>query len=196
VFDEYDAGRPDVMFVIQRVLEARAADPARPEPRDPPRIPAFRLFATANTIGLGDTSGLYHGTQQINQAQMDRWSGHRAELSAARAESAASFCPSAQVVQDGEGREQTVSNMVRLADLTRNAFIRRPVHRDEPAHGHHLGPERGPSSAISALPSASPSSTSAMRPSARWWPNSTSAALAKNCLMHRRTTSSAPCRSP
>jgi cobaltochelatase CobS len=73
VFDEYDAGRPDVMFVIQRVLEfRRQADPARPEPRDPPN-PWFRLFATANTVGLGDTSGLYHGTQAINQGQMDRW---------------------------------------------------------------------------------------------------------------------------
>ena len=73
MFDEYDAGRPDVMFVIQRVLEVRQADPARPEPGDPP-APAFRLFATANTVGLGDTTGLYHGTQQINQGQMDRWS--------------------------------------------------------------------------------------------------------------------------
>ena len=74
VFDEYDAGRPDVMFVIQRVLGALGpADAPRPEAGDPPH-PAFRLFATANTVGLGDTSGLYHGTQQINQGQMDRWS--------------------------------------------------------------------------------------------------------------------------
>ena len=73
VFDEYDAGRPDVMFVIQRVLEVRPADAARPEQGDQPH-PAFRLFSTTNTIGLGDTTGLYHGTQQINQGQMDRWS--------------------------------------------------------------------------------------------------------------------------
>ena len=72
VFDEYDAGRPDVMFVIQRVLEVEGRLTL-----DQSRVihphPAFRLFATANTIGLGDTTGLYHGTQQINQAQMDRW---------------------------------------------------------------------------------------------------------------------------
>jgi MoxR-like ATPase len=73
VFDEYDAGRPDVMFVIQRVLGS-----VRPltcsTRRSSARIPAFRLFATPTPIGLGDTSGLYHGTQQINQGQMDRWS--------------------------------------------------------------------------------------------------------------------------
>jgi cobaltochelatase CobS len=74
-FDEYDAGRPDVMFVIQRVLELSSG---RLTLLDQNRVirphPAFRLFATANTVGLGDTSGLYHGTQQINQGQMDRWS--------------------------------------------------------------------------------------------------------------------------
>ncbi len=74
-FDEYDAGRPDVMFVIQRVLEVSGrVDAARSEAASSARIPAFRLFATANTVGLGDTSGLYHGTQQINEGQMDRWS--------------------------------------------------------------------------------------------------------------------------
>jgi cobaltochelatase CobS len=74
VFDEYDAGRPDVMFVIQRVLEVVGP----PDLLDQNKVirphPAFRLFATANTVGLGDTTGLYHGTQQINQGQMDRWS--------------------------------------------------------------------------------------------------------------------------
>ena len=74
VFDEYDAGRPDVMFVIQRVLEAAGRLTLLDQNRVITPHPAFRLFATANTIGLGDTSGLYHGTQQINQAQMDRWS--------------------------------------------------------------------------------------------------------------------------
>src|SRR5688572_24814888 len=74
VFDEYDAGRPDVMFVIQRVLEASGRLTLLDQSRVIRPHPAFRLFATANTVGLGDTSGLYHGTQQINQAQMDRWS--------------------------------------------------------------------------------------------------------------------------
>ena len=74
VFDEYDAGRPDVMFVIQRVLESSGRLTLLDQSRVIRPHPAFRLFATANTVGLGDTSGLYHGTQQINQAQMDRWS--------------------------------------------------------------------------------------------------------------------------
>ena len=73
-FDEYDAGRPDVMFVIQRVLESSGRLTLLDQSRVIRPHPAFRLFATANTIGLGDTSGLYHGTQQINHGQMDRWS--------------------------------------------------------------------------------------------------------------------------
>src|SRR5690349_22365662 len=74
VFDEYDAGRPDVMFVIQRVLESSGRLTLLDQNRVLRPHPGFRLFATANTVGLGDTTGLYHGTQQINQAQMDRWS--------------------------------------------------------------------------------------------------------------------------
>src|SRR3546814_4185912 len=73
VFDEYDAGRPDVMFVIQRVLEVEGKLTLLDQNRVIRPHPAFRLFATANTVGLGDTTGLYHGTQQINQGQMDRW---------------------------------------------------------------------------------------------------------------------------
>jgi len=73
VFDEYDAGRPDVMFVIQRVLEVEGKMTLLDQNRVIRPHPAFRLFATSNTVGLGDTSGLYHGTQQINQGQMDRW---------------------------------------------------------------------------------------------------------------------------
>lgn len=73
VFDEYDAGRPDVMFVIQRVLESEGRLTLLDQNTVIRPHPAFRLFATANTIGLGDTSGLYHGSQQINQAQLDRW---------------------------------------------------------------------------------------------------------------------------
>ena len=73
VFDEYDAGRPDVMFVIQRVLEAEGNFTLLDKNKVIKQNSYFRLFATSNTIGLGDTSGLYHGTQQINQGQMDRW---------------------------------------------------------------------------------------------------------------------------
>ena len=73
VFDEYDAGRPDVMFVIQRVLEVEGKLTLLDQNKVISPHKGFRLFATANTVGLGDTSGLYHGTQQINQGQMDRW---------------------------------------------------------------------------------------------------------------------------
>ena len=74
VFDEYDAGRADVMFVIQRVLEVDGKLTLLDSNKVIHPNPHFRLFATANTVGLGDTTGLYHGTQQINQGQMDRWS--------------------------------------------------------------------------------------------------------------------------
>ena len=74
VFDEYDAGRPDVMFVIQRILETDGKLTLLDQNEIITPHPYFRLFATANTVGLGDTTGLYHGVQQINQAQMDRWS--------------------------------------------------------------------------------------------------------------------------
>ena len=123
VFDEYDAGRPDVMFVIQRVLEAQGKLTLLDQNRviTPNRF--FRLFATTNTIGLGDTTGLYHGTQQINQGQMDRWSivttlnylDHDVEtdIVAAKLEAAG-----------GEHADRkAVSAMVRVADMTRNAFM-------------------------------------------------------------------------
>ena len=123
VFDEYDAGRPDVMFVIQRVLEVSGKLTLLDQNRVIRPHPAFRLFATANTVGLGDTSGLYHGTQQINQGQMDRWSivttlnylPHDNEVDIVLAKS--------PHYRDAPGGRETVSRMVRLADLTRNAFI-------------------------------------------------------------------------
>ncbi|MCW2307125.1 cobaltochelatase subunit CobS [Rhodobium gokarnense] len=122
VFDEYDAGRPDVMFVIQRVLEVQGRLTLLDQNRVIRPHPSFRLFATANTVGLGDTSGLYHGTQQINQGQMDRWSivttlnylPHDNEVDIVLAK--------AKHYQSDEGRD-TVSKMVRVADMTRNAFI-------------------------------------------------------------------------
>jgi len=121
-FDEYDAGRPDVMFVIQRVLESSGRLTLLDQSRVIRPHPAFRLFATANTIGLGDTTGLYHGTQQINQAQMDRWSivttlnylPHDNEVEIVLAK--------AKHYRTAEGRD-VVNKMVRVADLTRNAFM-------------------------------------------------------------------------
>jgi cobaltochelatase CobS len=122
VFDEYDAGRPDVMFVIQRVLEVQGKLTLLDQNRVIKPNPYFRLFATTNTIGLGDTSGLYHGTQQINQGQMDRWSivttlnylAHDVEADIVTAKSPSYDTP--------EGR-RTIAAMVRVADMTRNAFM-------------------------------------------------------------------------
>jgi len=122
VFDEYDAGRPDVMFVIQRVLESSGRLTLLDQSRVIRPHGAFRLFATANTVGLGDTSGLYHGTQQINQAQMDRWNivtvlnylPHDQEVGIVLAK--------ARHFRTKEGKE-IISKMVRVADLTRNAFM-------------------------------------------------------------------------
>ncbi|AQX18964.1 cobaltochelatase CobS subunit [Bartonella sp. CDC_skunk] len=122
IFDEYDAGRPDVMFVIQRVLESSGRLSLLDQNRVITPHPAFRLFATANTIGLGDTTGLYHGTQQINQAQMDRWSivtilnylPHDKEVDI--------ICSKVKHFQTTEGKK-TISQMVHVADMVRKAFM-------------------------------------------------------------------------
>ena len=122
VFDEYDAGRPDVMFVIQRVLEAQGRLTLLDQNRVIRPNKHFRLFATTNTIGLGDTTGLYHGAQQINQAQLDRWNivttlnylDHDVE-----AEIVAAKVPE---WSDTEGKRR-IAAMVRVADMTRNAFM-------------------------------------------------------------------------
>jgi cobaltochelatase CobS len=122
VFDEYDAGRADVMFVIQRVLEADGKLTLLDQNEVITPNPYFRLFATSNTVGLGDTTGLYHGTQQINQGQMDRWSlvatlnylSHDAETNIVLAKN--------PVYNTAEGRK-IVSQMVTVADLSRTAFM-------------------------------------------------------------------------
>ncbi|MEO9189250.1 MAG: cobaltochelatase subunit CobS [Acetobacteraceae bacterium] len=123
VFDEYDAGRPDVMFVIQRVLEVEGKLTLLDQNRVIRPHPSFRLFSTANTVGLGDTTGLYHGTQQINQGQMDRWNivatlnylPHALETGIVLA----------KMGEEGNepGMKKQVEAMVALADLTRAGFI-------------------------------------------------------------------------
>ena len=122
VFDEYDAGRPDVMFVIQRVLEAEGNFTLLDKNTVIRPNPHFRLFATTNTVGLGDTSGLYHGTQQINQGQMDRW----------HVLSTLNYLPRKQeeaIIQKkipelkGKENQEIIKNMVLLAELTRQGFI-------------------------------------------------------------------------
>ncbi len=123
VFDEYDAGRPDVMFVIQRVLEVDGKLTLLDQNRVLHPHPAFRLFATANTVGLGDTSGLYHGTQQLNQGQMDRW--HlvvQLNYLAHEQECAIIAAKVPHYGKNAEGKTQ-IEQMVRLAALTRQGFI-------------------------------------------------------------------------
>jgi cobaltochelatase CobS len=122
VFDEYDAGRPDVMFVIQRVLESSGRLTLLDQNRVIRPHPAFRLFATANTVGLGDTSGLYHGTQQINQAQMDRWSIVTTLNYLPHDNEVGIVVSKAKHFADPKGRA-LVGRMVRLADMTRSAFM-------------------------------------------------------------------------
>lgn len=122
VFDEYDAGRPDVMFVIQRVLEAQGRLTLLDQNKVIAPNPFFRLFSTTNTIGLGDTTGLYHGTQQINQGQMDRWSivttlnylKHEAEC--------AIMLAKLPHFNNEKGRD-LIDKIVRLASLTRQSFM-------------------------------------------------------------------------
>ncbi|MEO5373598.1 MAG: cobaltochelatase subunit CobS [Alphaproteobacteria bacterium] len=122
VFDEYDAGRPDVMFVIQRVLEVEGRLTLLDQNRVVRPHPSFRLFSTANTVGLGDTTGLYHGTQQINQGQMDRWNivatlnylEHDEEVEIVLA----------KLSQFGtKAARDKISAMVSVADLTRSGFV-------------------------------------------------------------------------
>ena len=122
VFDEYDAGRPDVMFVIQRVLEVEGKLTLLDQNKVIEPHPSFRLFATTNTIGLGDVSGLYHGTQQINQGQMDRWhilsslnyleANHEHKIVSSKVKSFKS-----------KKNLELLKEMIKLANLTRNGFI-------------------------------------------------------------------------
>ncbi|HUO21017.1 MAG TPA: cobaltochelatase subunit CobS [Caulobacteraceae bacterium] len=122
VFDEYDAGRPDVMFVIQRVLEQSGRLTLLDQNRVIRPNPLFRLFSTTNTIGLGDTTGLYHGTQQINQGQMDRWS-IVATLNYLSQEVEEGIVLAKVPGYDSAEGKRTIAAMVRVADMTRNAFM-------------------------------------------------------------------------
>ena len=122
VFDEYDAGRPDVMFVIQRVLEAEGKLTLLDQNRVIRANPWFRLFATANTVGLGDTTGLYHGTQQINQGQMDRWN-IVVTLNYLPAATEAQIVLAKSGEMDAPDGKALVEKMVKVADLTRQGFM-------------------------------------------------------------------------
>ncbi len=122
VFDEYDAGRADVMFVIQRVLETDGKLTLLDQNKVITPHPYFRIFATANTVGLGDTTGLYHGTQQINQGQMDRWS-LVATLNYLSIEAETAIVLAKNPHFNTEAGRKTLKQMVTVADLTRTAFM-------------------------------------------------------------------------
>lgn len=122
IFDEYDAGRPDVMFVIQRVLEVDGKLVLLDQNRVISPHPSFRLFATANTVGLGDASGLYHGTQPLNQGQLDRWHIVATLNYLAHDNEVEIVLARVPEYNTAEGRSQ-VSAMVTLADLTRTGFM-------------------------------------------------------------------------
>ena len=122
VFDEYDAGRPDVMFVIQRVLETDGKLTLLDQNQILKPHRHFRLFATSNTVGLGDTTGLYHGTQQINQGQMDRWSIVSSLNYLSHNQEKDIIISKIPALANEEG-EKIIQRMVAVADLTRNSFI-------------------------------------------------------------------------
>ena len=122
VFDEYDAGRPDVMFVIQRILESQGKLTLLDQSRVIKPNKYFRLFATANTVGLGDTSGLYHGTQQINQGQMDRWNIVSTLNYLSNEQESKIILSKVKELNNKEGKD-IIKSMVATADLTRSGFI-------------------------------------------------------------------------
>ena len=122
VFDEYDAGRPDVMFVIQRVLEAEGNFTLLDKNKVLKQHKYFRLFATSNTVGLGDTTGLYHGTQQINQGQMDRWNIVTSLNYLSLEKEMEIILAKNKSYNNSKGKED-IANMIKVATLTRKGFI-------------------------------------------------------------------------
>ena len=122
VFDEYDAGRPDVMFVIQRVLESEGSFTLLDKNKVIKQNKFFRLCATTITVGLGDTTGLYHGTQQINQGQMDRWNIVSTLNYLSLEKEMEIILGKNKNLNNPNGKEQ-VSNMIKVASLTRKGFM-------------------------------------------------------------------------
>ena len=122
VFDEYDAGRPDVMFVLQRILESDGSFTLLDKNKVVKQNKYFRLFATANTIGLGDTTGLYAGTNQINQAQLDRWEIVTSLNYLSLEKEMEVVIAKNKNLNNAKGKEK-VANMIKVASLTRKGFI-------------------------------------------------------------------------
>ena len=126
VFDEYDAGRPDVMFVIQRILEVDGKLTLLDQNQVISPHPSFRLFATTNTVGMGDVTGLYHGTQQINQGQMDRW--HILSTLNYLDKTHEFSVVSGKVPELKNTKDKAlIKSMIQLADLTRQGFINEDI---------------------------------------------------------------------
>jgi len=121
IFDEYDAGRPDVMFVIQRILERDGKFTLMDQNTVLRPHPSFRLFATANTVGQGNLNGLYHGVQRLNHAQLDRWNIVAALNYLPAEEEIAIVQARVPQLADAEGYA-LVASMVALAHLTRQGF--------------------------------------------------------------------------
>ena len=124
VFDEYDAGRPDVMFVIQRILETEGKLTLLDQSKVLTPHPFFRIFATANTVGLGDTSGIYHGTNQINQGQMDRWN-IVAKLNYLDEEKEIEII--SKKISANSEEKKLIKSMVQMANLTRKGFEQKDI---------------------------------------------------------------------
>ena len=122
VFDEYDAGRADVMFVIQRVLETEGSFTLLDRNKVLKQHKYFRLFATSNTVGLGDTTGLYHGTQQINQGQMDRWNIVTSLNYLSLEREMEIILAKNKSYNSSKGKED-IANMIKVASLTRKGFV-------------------------------------------------------------------------
>nr|WP_299246004.1 AAA family ATPase [uncultured Halomonas sp.] len=121
IFDEYDAGRPDVMFVIQRILERDGNFTLLDQNRVIHPHPYFRLFATANTVGLGNLDGMYHGTQVLNHAQIDRWN-IVAKLDYLPHDEEVKITLARVPAKDNEKGRKLIDSMVEVADLTRKGF--------------------------------------------------------------------------
>ncbi len=124
VFDEYDAGRPDVMFVIQRILESEGKLTLLDQNKVLKPHPYFRIFATANTVGLGDTTGIYHGTNQINQGQMDRWN-IVSKLNYLSEDVEIEIV--SKKIEASEDEKKYIKSMVKLANLTRKGFVLKDI---------------------------------------------------------------------
>jgi len=122
VFDEYDAMRPDVAFLMTKVLESEGGLTLLEKNKIIKPNNYFRLFATANTIGLGDTTGLYAGTQQINQAQLDRWNIVTTLNYLSLENEMEIILAKNKNFNNPKGKEK-ISNMIKVASLTRKGFI-------------------------------------------------------------------------